>query len=69
MINYRYIAPFAWPNQNSFIATYWKEAFKIGKAIILAAVVKTSHALVWTALEVKCCQKISLHERVDVRLC
>ena len=31
---YREIAPFAWPDQSSFIATYWEEAFKIGKAII-----------------------------------
>ena len=42
----------------------WKEVFKVEKGIVLAAVVKASHALVWTALEVKGRQKISLHEPV-----
>ena len=55
---YGEIAPFI------IIAMYWKEAFKVGKGIVLAAVVKTSCALVWAT--VKGNQIISLHEPVDV---
>ena len=47
----------------------WKEVFKVEKGIVLAAVVKASHALVWTALEVKGRQKISLHEPVFFVIC